>query len=225
MTIIYSLIARDTTVLVEYTDAQGNFMTFSRVLLGRLRATPETYDGGVPHWKSYTHEGYTFHNLFVDGLIFMCMTDRIMSIKLATAFLEDIHSLWQKQYGNIGLEAIAFAMDNEFSPVLKDRMIVYNNLTDHEAQIAEISDRISKIRNVMVDNIDKIVDRGDKIHLLVDRTQQLNDEAHEFHRRAVMIKQRQLWWETARRRCVRLTMVVMLLIFIFLTWSFHKGKL
>jgi vesicle-associated membrane protein 7 len=54
-----------------------------------------------------------------------------------------------------------------------------------------------QVKNVMVQNIDRVLERGEKIELLVDKTDALQGEAFRFKRQARQLKQ-QLWWRNIR---------------------------
>lgn len=59
---------------------------------------------------------------------------------------------------------------------------------------------IIQIRTIMVDNIEKILERGDRIELLVDKTATMQDSAFHFKkqskrlRRALWMKNFKLLW-------------------------------
>lgn len=49
----------------------------------------------------------------------------------------------------------------------------------------------------MVDNIDKILERGDKIELLVDKTATMQDSAFHFRKQSKRLR-RALWMKNAK---------------------------
>ena len=68
------------------------------------------------------------------------------------------------------LRAIAFQMNEVFSPVLKQKCEFYATNGDADV-ISSVKSRIDATRDVMVENIDRILERGEKIELLVDKTE------------------------------------------------------
>jgi len=48
--------------------------------------------------------------------------------------------------------------------------------------ITNINEHINEVRDVMVDNIEKVLDRGEKIELLVGKTEQLSEVGNIFFR-------------------------------------------
>merc|ERR1719197_1239107 len=87
------------------------------------------------------------------------------------------------QYGREQpLTAIAFAYNEEFGPVIQQRMEFYNS--DHADRtidnIGAVKAQIDDVKNVMVQNIEKVLERGEKIELLVDKTDRLSQQAFRF---------------------------------------------
>ena len=54
-----------------------------------------------------------------------------------------------------------------------------------------------QIRSVMVDNIEKIMERGDRIELLVDKTATMQDSAFHFRKQSKRLR-RALWMKNAK---------------------------
>jgi vesicle-associated membrane protein 7 len=54
-----------------------------------------------------------------------------------------------------------------------------------------------EIQTVVVDNIEKILDRGDRISLLVDKTSTMQDSAFPYRKQSKMLR-RALWMKNAK---------------------------
>lgn len=54
-----------------------------------------------------------------------------------------------------------------------------------------------QIRTIMVDNIEKILERGDRIELLVDKTGTMQDNAFHFRKQSKRLR-RALWMKNAK---------------------------
>ena len=48
--------------------------------------------------------------------------------------------------------------------------------------IAVVQAKIDTVKDIMVENIDRVLERGEKIELLVDKTDKLNQQAFKFER-------------------------------------------
>ena len=51
------------------------------------------------------------------------------------------------------------------------------NNPDQFDKVAAVQKQVDEVKNVMIENIEKVLDRGEKIELLVDRTQTLRNSA------------------------------------------------
>jgi hypothetical protein len=117
MPLIYALVGRGKTVLAEYTCAQGNFPTVTRILLAKIP--------GNDAKMSYVYDSHTFHYIVDNGIIFLCLSDGDMKRRLIFEFLEEIKCRWRAQFLETEQTAIAFAMNLSFLPVLKTQLVLY----------------------------------------------------------------------------------------------------
>lgn len=78
----------------------------------------------------------------------------------------------QSTYGEAAETALAFAYNDEFGRVLGQQMDYFSNNPQADT-ITRVRGEISEVKEVMVQNIEKVLDRGEKIELLVDKTDQL----------------------------------------------------
>jgi vesicle-associated membrane protein 7 len=204
MSIIYALITRKTQVLAEYTSSglTGNFSTVTRVLLKKI---PDE-DGKL----SYIYDKYIFHYMVADGLTYLCMTDRDFPRLVAFQFLGEIKDRFIATYGDRGKTAIAFAFNADFQRVLQQQMDRYNSAkTD---KIAKVREEINQVKDVMIKNIDKVLERGEKIELLVDKTEVLDQHAFKFKKTSKKLA-RAMWWKYVK---FTLILVVILAIVIYI---------
>ena len=205
MSILYSLVARNSTVLAEYTNSSGNFPTITRVLLAKIN--------DVDSKMSYVYDKYVFHYIVENHLVYLCMCSDMDKRRLPFAFLEDIKQRFQSTYGSKAQTAIAFSLNKEFGEVLQKQMIFYN--TDPSADsLSTVHSKIDEVKNVMVQNIEMILERGEKLELLVDKTEDLNQQAFKFQRSAKQLKSAMIW---RRVKLALLIFVVVALIIWIIT--------
>lgn len=128
------------------------------------------------------------------------MSDEINKHRIPYAFLNDVKERFVAQYGlDAPLKAIAFSYNEEFSPAIADRMLFYNS-DDAEAgidNIGAVKSQIEDVKGVMVQNIEKVLERGEKIELLVDKTDRLNQQAFRFESSSRNLR-RTLYWRKMR---------------------------
>ncbi|XP_021738867.1 vesicle-associated membrane protein 711-like isoform X2 [Chenopodium quinoa] len=189
MGILYGMVARGTVILAEYTAASTNAGTIARQILDK---TPGNNDTHV----SYSQDRYIFHLKRTDGLSVLCMADDSLGRRIPFAFLEDIHQRFVKTYGRAVLTAQAYAMSDEFSRVLNQQMDYYSSDPNAD-RINRLRGEMDQVRNVMVENIDKVLDRGDRLELLVDKTANLQGNTFRFRKQARRFRSN-VWWKNVK---------------------------
>ena len=125
----------------------GNFPTVTRVLLGKI--PPQSTR------QSYIYDSHVFHYVVSGGLTYLCMSDEQGSHRIPFSFLAKIEDLFGAKYGTQGLTAIAFSMNDEFSHILKKEMDYFNNNPEADA-VSKVKGQIEDVKNVMVENIEKV---------------------------------------------------------------------
>ncbi len=115
MTILYALVARKKTVLAEFTTTQGNFPTVTRVLLSKI---PE-HDSRM----SYVYDKHVFHYIVDQGITFLCMSDENTKRRITFSFLDDIKKSWRDRYSSVEQTALAFSLNDMFSPTLRAEIV------------------------------------------------------------------------------------------------------
>lgn len=69
MSILYSVIARGTTVLAKYASCSGNFSEVTEQIIEKISAEN--------HKLTYSHDTYLFHYICENRVIYMCITDDV----------------------------------------------------------------------------------------------------------------------------------------------------
>ncbi|XP_076917012.1 vesicle-associated membrane protein 711-like [Bidens hawaiensis] len=200
MTILYTLVARGSVVLAEFSATPTNASTIARQILEK---TPGDNDMNV----SYSQDRYIFHVKRTDGLTVLCMADDVAGRRIPFAFLEDIHQRFVRTYGRAVLSAQAYGMNDEFSRVLTQQMEYYSNDPNAD-RINRLKSEMGQVRTVMIENIDKVLDRGDRLELLVDKTSNMQTNTLRFRKQTRRFRST-VWW-----RNVKLTIAIILLILV-----------
>ncbi|MBA0604214.1 hypothetical protein Godav_016888 [Gossypium davidsonii] len=174
MAILYALVARGSVVLAEFTAASTNASAIARQILEKI---PGENDSHV----SYSQDRYIFHVKRTDGLTVLCMADESAGRRIPFAFLEDIHQRFVRTYGRAVFSALPYGMNDEFSRVLSQQMEYYSSDPNAD-RINRLKGEMSQVRNVMIENIDKVLERGDRLELLVDKTANMQGNTFRFRK-------------------------------------------
>lgn len=193
----------------------GNFPTITRVLLDKI----PNHDGKM----TYQYDSYNFHYIVENGICYLCMSDEINKHRIPFALLNDMKDRFITLYGiEQPLHAIAFSYNEEFSTTIEERMNYYNT-TPNAGPIDNISmvkNQIEDVKDVMITNIERILERGEKIELLVDKTDRLNQSAFHFESTSRKLKQT-LYYKQIR--CYIMISISILLLIVIAISTFCGG--
>jgi len=200
MPILYSVIARETTVLAKFAECVGNFAEVTEKILSKIQPTDHKY--------TYIYGNYRIHYICEKKIIYMCIADDDFEVVRAFLFLFDIKKKFISTFGLQIATAIAYAMNTEFSKVLAQQMSYFSH-TNEIDNISRIHGQIDEIQDIMVKNIDSLKDRGERLELLVNKTENLRDNTVTF-RKTTRNLARVMFWKNFRMYII----VTCILIFV-----------
>ncbi|CAI0426644.1 unnamed protein product [Linum tenue] len=204
--LIYSFVARGTVVLAEFTEFTGNFTSIAAQCLQKLPASNNkfTYNCDGHTFNYLVDNGFSkdlpllplsplwFLSFFL--VVFRRSTDLCLSLfvlfvpycvvavesigrQVPIAFLERIKEDFTKRYGGgKAATAVAQSLNKEYGPKLKEQMQYCVDNPEEVSKLAKVKAQVSEVKGVMMDNIEKVLDRGEKIELLVDKTENLRSQ-------------------------------------------------
>ncbi|KAJ4793849.1 hypothetical protein LUZ62_045095 [Rhynchospora pubera] len=171
--LIYSFVAKRTVVLDEHTWFFGNIITIAIQCLAKLPPNSNKF--------TYSCDGHTFNFLVEKGFVFLVVANEGLGWSAPFVFLERVKEDFVQEYGSdiddeghdSDLFSISYSLDCDFGPRLKEHMQYYIN---HPEEMSKLTD-LTKMKGIMMDNIEKILHRGEKIELIVDKTEILHFQA------------------------------------------------
>ncbi|OII72916.1 synaptobrevin-like protein [Cryptosporidium ubiquitum] len=109
------------------------------------------------------------------------MTDRSFGLTIPYEYLIDIRSK-TLPFVEMLTSPITLILNGVVAPIIKERMIYWNSSehTDYDM----LASQISTIQNVLIENIDILLERGEKIDLLVSQAKNLAIESNSFRRQS-----------------------------------------
>ncbi|KAF4520835.1 hypothetical protein B566_EDAN007130 [Ephemera danica] len=148
MPILYSVVARGITVLAKYASCPGNFTEVTEQIIAKIPPDDSKL--------TYSQGSYLFHYICENRIIYMCITDDEFERSRAFLYLGEIKRRFQASYAGRSQTALAYAMNTEFSPILANEML-------------------DELKDIMVRNIDNMAMRGERLELLVNKTENLSN--------------------------------------------------
>ncbi|XP_041359054.1 vesicle-associated membrane protein 7-like [Gigantopelta aegis] len=203
MPLLYAVVARGTTVLAKYASCAGNFSEVTEQILAKI---------GPDNTKlTYSHGSYLFHYICEDNIIYLCITDDEFERSRAFLFLNEIKRRFHSQYGVRAQTALPFAMNSEFSRVIASQMRYFTE--EKPDQLSKVEDQVDELKGIMVKNIDQIADRGERLELLVDKTDELQSNAVSFKKTSRSLA-RSLWWKNIKLTVIIVVVLIVIIYFI-----------
>lgn len=206
--LIYSFVARGNVVLAEYSSFTGNFRTIAMQCLQKLPASNNKL--------TFNCDQHTFNYLVENGFIYMVVAVENIGRQISFAFLERVKEDFKRRFiGGKSETAVASSLDREFGPKLKEHMQYCVDHPEEMDRMANVKAQVSEVKGIMMENIEKVLDRQEKIELLVDKTGNLQFQADNFQRRGNQLRRR-MWLQNMKVKLVVLSIVILLILIIWL---------
>ncbi|KAG9393788.1 Synaptobrevin [Carpediemonas membranifera] len=202
--VLYACIARNSTILAEHSLVQGNFTVVARSILEKLSSDDDR--------RSLLYDpAHMFHYSIVDGICYMCLTDQSAVRRIPFAFLSDIQKRFSNEYGNRVHTAGQYAFNQDFSGTLAAQMEYFSNNVNAD-QINRMQLQVDEVKSVMVENINKLLARQEKLDILVEQASALKSDAASF--KAGTNDLRIHFWRKNMKLTLMLIAVVLVVILI-----------
>ncbi|KAK9093604.1 hypothetical protein Syun_028515 [Stephania yunnanensis] len=216
--LIYAFVSRGGAILAEFTEFTGNFTTIALQCLQKLPSTNNKF--------TYNCDGHTFNYLVENGFTYCVVADESVGRQVPMAFLERVKDDFLNRYGG-GKAATAApnSLNKEFGPKLKEHMQYCIDHPEEISKLAKVKAQVSEVKGVMMENIEKVLDRGEKIELLVDKTENLHQQAQDFRSAGTKIR-RKMWLQNMKIKLIVLGILIALILIIVLSvcHGFNCGK-
>ncbi|TXG63973.1 hypothetical protein EZV62_010967 [Acer yangbiense] len=207
--LIYSFVARGTVILSEFTEFTGNFTSIAAQCLQKLPASNNKF--------TYNCDAHTFNYLVDNGFTYCVVAVESVGRQVPIAFLERIKEDFTKKYaGGKAATAVANSLNKEFGPKLKEQMQYCVDHPEEVSKLAKVKAQVSEVKGVMMENIEKVLDRGEKIELLVDKTENLRSQAQDFRTQGTKMR-RKMWMQNMKIKLIVLGIIIALILIIVLS--------
>ncbi|XP_069049750.1 vesicle-associated membrane protein 7 [Lepisosteus oculatus] len=206
MAILFAVVARGTTILAKHAWCGGNFLEVTEQILAKIPSENNKL--------TYSHSNYLFHYVCQDRIIYLCITDDDFERSRAFSFLNEVKKRFQTTYGSRAQTALPYAMNSEFSSTLAAQMKHHSDSRGSD-RVAETQMQVDELKGIMVRNIDLVAQRGEKLELLIDKTENLVDSSVTFKTTSRNLA-RAMCMKNLKLTCV-VVFVCILLIYIIVT--------
>ncbi|KAH9588819.1 Synaptobrevin [Trypanosoma melophagium] len=183
----------------------SSFVAFQRVVVAEDRVAPQMkpvidkmlerlprHDTKV----SYQYELNVYHFLVENEIVYCCISGSDYKNRTVFGFLMQIRDSFKSQFAGSAnryprSSDITPAVCGKFCTTLATSTRTFNENPQAD-KIGKIKDQIDNTKQVMLENLNRLIDRGERIENLCDKTEQLRDEAQFFHSNASELKRKML---------------------------------
>ncbi|CAD5169411.1 vesicle-associated membrane protein 724-like [Musa acuminata AAA Group] len=206
---IYGFVARGTVVLAEYTEYTGNFPAIAAQCLQKLPSSNKL--------STYACDAHTFIFLVHNGYAYCVVTKDSVVKNVSIAFLERLKADFTKRYGGGKADtATAKSLNKEFGPVIKGHMQYIIDHAEEVEKLLKVKVQVSEVKNIMLENIDKTLERGEKLTDLEAKASDLRNEAQGFKKQGTRIRKK-MWLQNMKIKLVVLGILLFLVVIIWVS--------
>lgn len=216
MTILYSCVARGTTVLCSDQPGGSSYsVTIGNMLDNISHATDLK--------KTFTAQNNDYHCLIENGIIYVCVTDTGIAKTQPFNFLNEV----KRRFTSGPLIARARSagpgdLDPDFSFVLSQQMKNFSK--SGSGAVSRLQTQIDEVKGVMTQNIEKVIERGERLDDLMDKTEELEATSANFQRTSRKIAKR-YWWRNKKMTIILVSVCIVVVLVIVLIILFSTGVL
>jgi vesicle-associated membrane protein 7 len=238
LTLLCACIAHNNTILTEHTtSASSQTSSLASLVLPKIVHTTAqkltyTHNNNFIHYIADAPSEYAPESSSAGGLTYLVVADSSLGRRIPFGFLFEIKKRFLAQYPP---ESTDFATlpnygAGSFNTELKKLMVDYGTTkAGQQDAISNVQGEIDNVRGIMSQNIESLLERGERIDLLVDKTDRLGGSAHDFRVRSRTLR-RQMWFKNIKLMAL-LVLVIIFLVYLFVGfgcglpgWSKCIGK-
>uniref|UniRef100_A0A8C5KT56 AP-3 complex subunit delta-1 n=1 Tax=Jaculus jaculus TaxID=51337 RepID=A0A8C5KT56_JACJA len=184
MAILFAVVARGTTILAKHAWCGGNFLEVTEQILAKIPSENNKL--------TYSHVNVVY--------FYYCYS---------FSFLNEVKKRFQTTYGSRAQTALPYAMNSEFSSVLAAQLKHHSENKGLD-RVMETQAQVDELKGIMVRNIDLVAQRGERLELLIDKTENLVDSSVTFKTTSRNL---------ARAMCmknIKLTVIIIIVAIVFI---------
>lgn len=206
MTITYSCIARGTTVLCKHQVGSGTLQSTVDSMLPNI---PTRNDGKT----TYKSENYLFHCLIENGMIYMCAATPQFGKNQPYNYLAEIKR--QFQSGMLSMRAVNaghLELNDDFSLIMAQEMEKFSKPDN----VSKLRSQVDEVKEVMTQNIERVLERGDRLDDLVDKTEDLENSAATFQKTSRKIRKKYFWRNMKMKILIVVVVTVIIVVIVMI---------
>ncbi|KAF6018792.1 hypothetical protein EB796_022895 [Bugula neritina] len=206
--VLFCAISRGPTILCcKQRDSSSNFDAVAESMIQNIRTsanTRTTYSGS---------DQYVFHVVVQGGIIYLCATPTNYRKARAFQFLDEVVQKFTG--GSLVVRAGSaghMELQQDFSNVLNTQMTRFSK--EEGDSFTKLQAQVNEVKGVMTENIEKVLQRGERLEDLIDKTTDLEASTNTFKRTTRAVA-RKYWWQNLKMKIIiGVTVVVVIALIV-----------
>ncbi|KTW28457.1 hypothetical protein T552_01718 [Pneumocystis carinii B80] len=215
MSIFYVGIAREREILAEYVVDGIEIKALVCLVLEKIRSNEETR-------LTYLYKSYMIHYICtpivpMGNLTYLCITSDEIGRRVPFALLGEIKQYFGSNFSMCDIFELPLSSFSFVNEEISKKVDAIMNGEDGVIMVdmaRVVHKEIEQVKSAMMENIERVLERGERIELLVDRTQNMNETAFSFSKRSTYLRRRILW--ESIKTTVILSLVVLFLLYLLI---------
>jgi len=185
MSLIHACVAHGGTILAESSVGKRDFSQAVQTILSKIPPNNSKL--------TYAWDQYLFHYISEGGYTFLVMADDAAGRRLPFAFLDALQAKFSAFSPPTSSSSTPSPSSySSFTPTLTSLLTEYNTNPPPDA-LTNAQNNLAQVKDIMVHNVEQILSRGERIELLVDKTDTMAGQAWAFRRGARTVRRQQFW--------------------------------
>jgi len=207
--IIYSAIGHGGVLLVSHQKGSGAYEDTAGNIFKKLSAEPNSR-------VTYASQNFNFHCVVNNGMVFVCAADLSYGKHQAYTFLAEIQQKWDARPGTGG---------RDFSGSLAQTMETFSSGRVPSDRLQTLNNQVSEVKSILTQNIEKVLERGERLDDLMAKTEDLEAGALQFRTTGRRVA-RKMWWKNIKMMLILGIVVggILLLIILLATGVIPTGS-
>ena len=210
MSLHYACIKIDARTTIEHSARGGTWAAQAQRILAKLAEAQRT-GGGAPSSSerraSYASDKTVFHVLQSASIVYLAITDESYRQGLAFQFLAKMKEHFTAFRGPNATAQLQGALRREVE--------TFNG--PNADKLTKLQSEIDGVKGVMLENIDQLLERGEKIDNLVSQTEVLADQSEHFLSNSRTLRKK-MWWRNVKLM-ILIVIVVLIILFVVITFA------
>ncbi|ORY86928.1 synaptobrevin-domain-containing protein [Protomyces lactucae-debilis] len=224
--LLYLAVAKGDTLLATHANGTQNASNIATSILNKLDRTTDAK-------QTFVHKNYAIHVLHIAqpfppsartsqstgasaGLTFLAMATESLGRRIPFACLLDMKRQFLETYSQAEVSTAGSYEFKAFDTTLAE---LAQQWTQEQSQggagvAREVQRDLDAVKQVMTQNIERVLERGERIDLLVVKTAVLNASSVAFRKKSTIVK-RQMGWQNIRTTAL-VALVLLVLVYLLI---------